>query len=81
VHYRRCASLKEFLLVDQHVPYVEHYIRDDESEWRIKTYDGLEACIALKSVDCRLSLADAYAKVQFEAGAQPILRPMKKADT
>jgi Uma2 family endonuclease len=80
VHYRRCASLKEFLLVDQHVPYVEHYIRDDESEWRIKTYDGLEAVIGMRSIACHLSLADAYAKVQFEAGAQPLLRPIKRTD-
>src|SRR5437764_352513 len=48
VHYRRCTSLKEFLLVDQHMPYVEHYIRDAEGDWRIKTYDGLEATVELK---------------------------------
>jgi Uma2 family endonuclease len=81
VHYRRCASLQEFLLVDQHVSYVEHYIRDDASEWRIKTYDGLEAMIELKSIGCRLLLAEAYAKVQFEAGAQPLLRPIKRSET
>lgn len=76
-NYRLLDSLQEFLLVDQNVPFVEHYIRAKEDTWTITHYDGLSAAIELRSVRCRLSLADAYAKVQFNAAARPMLRPIR----
>jgi Uma2 family endonuclease len=76
-HYRLADSLREFLLVDQRVPYVEHYVKDDEGAWRIKPWDSLEDVIQLKSIACSLPLSAIYSKVQFDADARPLLRPIR----
>jgi hypothetical protein len=70
-------SLRGFLLVDQHEPYIEHYARDDEGGWRIKTFASLDAVVKLHSIGCNVPLASAYAKVQFQEDARPMLRPTK----
>jgi Uma2 family endonuclease len=76
-HYRMLDSLQEFLLVDQNVPFVEHYIREDSGTWRVARHEGVEAVIELKSLGCRLALSDAYQKVQFAPGARPLLWPIR----
>jgi Uma2 family endonuclease len=76
-HYRLSDSLREFLLVDQNVGYMEHYGRETDGTWRIKTFDGLDAVVDLASIGCRLTLAEVYAKVQFESDARPLLRPTR----
>ena len=75
-HYRLLESLQEFLLLDQNSPYAEHYVREDAQSWRITRIEGLDAVIKLASIDCQLTLADAYAKVQFQPDGTPLLRPI-----
>src|SRR5437868_8953612 len=57
-HYRVLDSLKEFLLIDQNVPFVEHYVRDDGETWRVVRHEGTDAVLDLASIACRLSLSD-----------------------
>jgi Uma2 family endonuclease len=76
-HYRLLESLQEFLLVDQNVPFVEHYIREDNETWRVTRHEGLDATIEIPSIACGLPLSDAYAKVTFAAEARPMLRPIR----
>jgi len=76
-NYRLLDSLQEYLLVDQNLAFVEHYVRVNEETWSITHHDGLKAAIELRSVRCRLSLADVYAKVQFSDDARPMLRPIR----
>ncbi len=76
-HYRLLDSLQEFLLIDQNFPFAEHYLRDDADTWRVTRHEGLTAVIELRSIGCKLALADAYAKVQFVADARPLLRPIR----
>jgi Uma2 family endonuclease len=78
-HYRLLDSLQEFLLIDQNVPFVEHYIREDAETWRVTRHQGLEATVEQPSIACRLPLAEAYAKVQFVATARSMLRPIRDA--
>ena len=76
-HYRLLDSLREFLLIDQNVAFVEHYVREDDQTWRVTRYEGLSAELELPSLGCRLRLADAYAKVKLAEGARPMLRPIR----
>ncbi len=63
--FRQLESLREYLLVAHDRPQVDHYTCDDERQWRLKGVSGLDATIELATVNCRLSLADVYAKVEF----------------
>ena len=63
-HYRRLASLRDYLLVSQHRPRVEHYIRRGE-EWVLREIDGLDGVVRLLDLGCELPLAEIYDKVTF----------------
>jgi Uma2 family endonuclease len=79
-HYRQLESLQEFLLIDSRVATLEHYVREDADTWRITGVDGLRAVVRLKSIDCELPLADAYAKVQLHTDAKPLLQASLRSD-
>ncbi|ANE54089.1 Uma2 family endonuclease [Methylomonas sp. DH-1] len=66
-HYRKIPSLREYLLVMQDQPGIERYLRQGEV-WILSEALGLEASVALESIDCRLSLREVYDKV-FEGNA------------
>lgn len=58
--YRSIPTFKEYLLIDQHQIYVEHYHQTAVKQWSLTEYTELEDCIALKSLDIELALADIY---------------------
>lgn len=62
-HYRKLDSLKEYVLVDQNEPHVEHFIRQPDDQWVLSEVDGPEATLVLPSIDCRIPLAEIYHKV------------------
>ncbi|MBC7813841.1 MAG: Uma2 family endonuclease [Burkholderiales bacterium] len=65
-HYRALDSLQEYLLISQNTAHIEHYARRADGQWLLSDAVGLEAVVELRSVDCRLALADVYVKVAFE---------------
>jgi hypothetical protein len=44
---------------------IELFTRQPDGRWLLSEEDKLEASIELKSIDCRLSVADIYEKVDF----------------
>lgn len=62
-HYRRLPSLQEYVLVAQDGICVEHYLRRDE-RWILSEISDLAGTCGLDSIDCTLSLADIYDKVE-----------------
>jgi hypothetical protein len=44
---------------------VEHYMREPNNRWLLTEAFQLEDCVNLLSIDCRLRLADIYAKVDL----------------
>ena len=64
-HYRRTPSLKDYLLVSQDRVMVEHYMREPNNRWLLTEISQLEDSVNLLSIDCRLRLADIYAKVDL----------------
>lgn len=70
-HYRLLESLTDYILVSQHRPLVEHYARQQDESWLLKSYVGLDAVLPIPSIGCELSLADIYDKVEWpEPGAE-----------
>jgi Uma2 family endonuclease len=61
-HYRTIESLREYVLVAQREPRVDHYLRQEDGSWLFRSATGLDAVLPLPSLDCELPLADVYAK-------------------
>ena len=61
-HYRKIASLQEYLLVAQDQPSIERYVRQGDV-WILTEAVGLEASVPLESIECVLSLGEVYDKV------------------
>ena len=70
-HYRRLASLREYVLVAQDQVRVEHYARQGE-QWLLTEVAELDAGLALPSIECCLRLRDVYERVApFGTPASP----------
>ncbi len=70
-HYRRLETLREYVLVAQNKVRVEHYRREGEA-WVLSEISDPEGTLHLPSIDCRISVAAIYEKVDFPAPpAQP----------
>ena len=63
--FRSIESLAQYLLVAQDRAHAELYTRE-AGRWMLSEASGLEAVLELASIECRLSLADLYAKVDLE---------------
>ena len=64
--YRALPSFSEYVLLAQDAFRAEHYVRQPDASWLLRELKGPEAEIGLKSIDCRLRLADLYERVEFE---------------
>lgn len=63
--YRKLPSLRQYLIVEQEEALVEVYSRSPNGDWSLKDASKLTQSVALKSIKCKLSLADIYEKVKF----------------
>jgi hypothetical protein len=63
------ATLQEYMLVSQHRPLVEHYVRQPDGTWSYSSAADLSEAIDLPSIDCRLPLSEIYDRIVFPAGA------------
>src|SRR5437667_3657255 len=64
-HYRHIPSLREYLLVSQKEPRIEQFIRQENNQWLLREAAGLEATLALPSLEITLALAEIFARVEF----------------
>jgi Uma2 family endonuclease len=58
-------TLRDYLLVSQDQPQIEHYSRQGDESWSYRRYAGLESNVAIASIHCTLNLADVYDRVAF----------------
>ena len=65
--YRQLDSLREYLLVAQDRPHVEHYVRQGDGSWRFVETDGRDAEIDLPTLDASLPLSEVYLDVSVES--------------
>jgi Uma2 family endonuclease len=68
-HYKSIPTLREYLLVAQHRPYVTHLFKDDGGRWIHSEANDLGASLRLDSPDCELPLSEIYRDVTFEPPA------------
>jgi Uma2 family endonuclease len=63
--YQTLESLKEYVLVAQDRPRVEHYLRQDGHVWLYTDVSGLDHSVSFASLGCAVPLAEIYDKVLF----------------
>jgi Uma2 family endonuclease len=66
-YYRSIPTLKEYILIDQYEPYIEHFIKQSENEWLLKTYDQKTQNLTLASMEFQISFNDIYEGINFES--------------
>ena len=64
-HYRSIESLHDYLLVDSERTGAELFTRLPDNRWMLTAANRLEDVIAIESIDCRLTLANIYERIQF----------------
>lgn len=65
-HYRKIASLAEYILVAQDKPHVMRYVRQtDAVTWLLSETTDINYVIELPSINCQLALSDVYDNVEF----------------
>jgi Uma2 family endonuclease len=63
-HYRRLASLAEYVLMAQDRMHVEHYARHGE-RWVLTEVSDSDGVLTLPSLGCEVPLAEIYERVDF----------------
>ena len=66
--YRSIASLREYLLIAQDRKQVEHYVRQSDNQWLLTIYTEPHQAIQMPSLNCQLTLAEIYAKLDLLRG-------------
>lgn len=65
--YKAVPSLKEYVLVGQHLPFLEVNVCGTGGEWDMTVIKGLGGVVRLNSLDIQLPLSEIYANVDFES--------------
>lgn len=65
--YRTISSFREYILIDQYSPYIEHYRKTNTNQWLFTEYQGLSSILALGIGEITIPLSDIYDKVNFES--------------
>lgn len=60
-------SLRDYVLIAQQRPRVECFSRQPDGTWASSEVEGLGNTLALPSINCRISLADVYDRIDFSA--------------
>lgn len=63
--YRKIPSLREYLLVSQNEPSIEHFTRRGDTYWELTETSGLDSQLVLSSIGCEIPLAEIYSKIEF----------------
>lgn len=61
-------ALREYVLVSQHRPLVEHYVRQPDGSWGYSSAGSIDEVVEPISIDCRLPLAEIYDRIVFPGG-------------
>ena len=58
-------TLRDYLLISQDQPQIDHYTRQAEVKWTYQRHIGLDAMVTIGSIGCVLKLVDVYDRVVF----------------
>ncbi len=65
IAYQTIESLRVYLLISQHKPLIEAYMRQENGKWAYTHIAGLDSVLSLDSIGLQLHLTDVYADVEF----------------
>jgi Uma2 family endonuclease len=66
MRYRaQLPTLRDYLLVAQNEPAIEHFHFNEAGYWQHTVVIGLGASLYLESIDCALNLSEVYDRVEF----------------
>lgn len=65
LRYKQIPSVKEYVLISQMEPYVDVFHRETSGEWTLRTYEGLDAVMELRSVRISIPMSEIYRRVEF----------------
>ena len=68
IRYRTLESLADYVLVASEFMRVEHFVRQENGAWTMTEYKGAQDRIVLQTLDCTLTLAQIYRRVDFPPG-------------
>lgn len=63
--YRQIASLREYILVDQKKALIEHFHKEQESDWRMRDYGSLDAVLRIDSLEITIPASEIYRGVEL----------------
>ncbi len=61
--YRNIASLKDYILVDQHSYHVEYFHKNEADQWSLSEFKNVNDMFKISSTDVELSLKTVYHRV------------------
>ena len=70
-------TLTDYILVSQDKPLVEHFIREDENNWNLTVYFGLDKTLKINSIGCEIKLSEIFDRVKFTRKELAILKELK----
>jgi len=62
-------TLTDYVLVAQDRPFIDHYHRQDDGTWALRTHEGLDDALHLATIGCTVPLAEVYERLVFPARA------------
>ncbi|NBB20663.1 Uma2 family endonuclease [Runella sp. CRIBMP] len=65
MRYRMMESFREYVLIEQSLPFVEVFYKNELNTWEYRAYTDLEGMIPLHSLDIEIPMADIYMGVDF----------------
>ncbi len=67
-YYRSIPEFREYVLINQYEPTIEHYTKTEFDSWLFKAYESNAEKFILNLVNVEITLADIYEKVNFSLG-------------
>jgi Uma2 family endonuclease len=69
--YREITSLEEYVLVSQHEPLVETFLRQPEGAWLPNPIAGMQSSVLLRALKITIPMTEIYEGIDFGAAATP----------
>jgi Uma2 family endonuclease len=70
-HYRQLESLSDYILVSQETRLADHYTRQPNGSWMLKTVEAEDGIIQLTSIKTQLPLVEVYANTKVPHNQAP----------
>lgn len=63
--YMSLEGLTDYVLVEQTTMRIEHFIKINEKEWRVRLLTEKDEKLILESINCEITLDDIYREIKF----------------